>query len=150
VVVGVALVAAACGRASPEEIDQALGITPTATASAEEITAATSAAAAQAAAAAAAASSPGASPGAAVAAEGDVRRGSSVFQRTCSACHRPGGQGGDILASGGSGADVTADNLLPVIRQGTNHPRGPYAATQISDVAVNDLAAFIRSEASAP
>jgi len=149
VVVGVALVAAACGRAGPDEINQALSITPTATASAEQIAAATSAAATRSAEAAAAAV-PGASPGAAVAAVGDVRRGSSQFRQVCSGCHRPGGPGGDILAPGGPGANVTADGLLVLIREGTDHPPGPYATTRVSDAAVNDLLAFILSEAGAP
>jgi mono/diheme cytochrome c family protein len=87
-IIAVALVAAACGRASEEQINQALGITPTPTASAEQIATATAAASATADARALAASSPGA------AALGDVTQGQRIFTTWCLGCHGPGGQGG--------------------------------------------------------
>ena len=65
----IALGAAACGRATEDQINQALGITPTATQSAEQVAAATEAASATAAARQLAASSPGA------AVLGDVTQG---------------------------------------------------------------------------
>ena len=142
-----AVAMASCGRASPAEIDQALGITPTPTASAAQMATGTAAAAAAAAARTASASSPGA--GGQVAALGDVTRGSMQFTTQCSGCHGPSGRGPDILSPGSAGGGVTAENLLPLIREGANHPvpPGPYPATLISDAAVADIAAFIRSRA---
>src|SRR3712207_4398723 len=76
--IAVALGAAACGRATEDQIKQALGITPTATQSAEQVAAATEAASATAAARQLAASSPGAGV------LGDVAQGSRQFQTWCS------------------------------------------------------------------
>ena len=144
--IALALAAAACGRAGQAEIEQALGITPTPTADPATVAAETAAAAA-AAAAPTPASTPG--PGGQVAALGDVTLGNRQFVTQCAGCHGPGGRGGDILAPGGAGADVTFETLLPLIREGVNHPAppGPYPATLISDGAVADIAAFIRSRA---
>ena len=143
--IGVAAAVAACGRATEEDINQALGITPTPTASAAQIATGTAAASATAAARAAAASSPGAGPAVAL---GDVTRGRRHFQTQCAGCHRPGGAGPDILAAGGAGANVTLESLEPLIREGTGHsPPGPYRTTEISDAALRDIAAYIRSSA---
>src|SRR4051794_15058632 len=98
-VLAIALVAAGCGRASEEQINQALGITPTATFSAEQVKVASAAASATAAGRVVAASSPGA------VALGDVTRGARQFDTWCSACHGPGGAGPDILSSGGVGTN---------------------------------------------
>lgn len=151
----VAVVAVACGRASEEEINQALGITPTATASAAEVAAGTAAAAATGAArtaVVAAAPSPraGESPVAAVAA-GDVSRGRLQFLTQCQGCHGPAGRGGNLLAAGGAGAGVSFESLLPLVREGTGHPSppGPFPATRVSDGNIRDLAAFIASQAGA-
>jgi len=147
VLIAVAVGVAACGRASQAEIDQALGITPTPTPSQEQIAASTAAAASAAAAQTAAAANP--APAAQAAAVGDVSRGSRQFTTQCAGCHRPGGPGGDILAPGGPGVDVTYETLLPLLREGTGHPvpPGPFPPTRLSDSAVQDLAAFIRSRA---
>ena len=143
----VAIGAAACGRATQAEIDQALGITPTPTPSQEQIAASTAAAASAVAAQTAAAANP--APAGQVAALGDVTRGSRQFTTQCAGCHRPGGPGGDILTPGGPGAAVAVETLLPLLREGTGHPvpPGPYPATLLSDSAIQDLAAFIRSRA---
>lgn len=146
-VVGVAIFAAACGRATEEQIDAALGITPTPTVSPEEIATATAAASATSAARALAQASP--DPGAEAAALGDVRRGGNQFRTWCSSCHAPGGQGGNILEPGSAGSDVTYEGLLALVRDGEGHPNppGPYLAALISDRQVADIAAFILSEA---
>lgn len=148
-VLATALLVVACGRASSTEISQALGITPTATLSAAEVAAATTAAFASATRSAAnvAAGSPGAgSPGAVAA--GDVSRGSQQFTTWCAGCHRVGGRGPDILATGSVAAGVTYSELETLIRQGTKHaPPGPYATTRITDRQLNDLHAFILSRA---
>lgn len=129
--VGIALVGAACGRASEVEINQALGITPTATASAT------------AEARALALSSPGAG------ALGDVTQGAMQFQTWCAGCHRPGGLGPDIRAPGSVGASVTADSLLPLIRDAEGHssPPGPYQTTEISNAQIADIAAYLNDQA---
>jgi mono/diheme cytochrome c family protein len=147
--IGIAAGVTACGRANKEDIDQALGITPTPTPSASQLATGTAAAAAAAkarTAAAVAASTPGGREAAAV---GDVIKGSRQFLTQCSGCHRPGGAGPDILSPGSAGTDVTAENLLPLIRQGKNHavPPGPYKTTEITDKAVIDIAAYISSKA---
>lgn len=146
--VGIAIGVAACGRASQIEIDQALGITPTPTLSAEQLAASTVAAASAVAAQTVAAQA--AEAGGQAAALGDVTRGSRQFTTQCAGCHRPNGPGGDILAPGSGGADVNAETLLPLVRNGTGHPvpPGPFPATLLSDAAVRDIAAFIRSRAS--
>lgn len=141
-VVTVALVTAACGRATDDQINQLLGITPTPTLSAEAIASATEAAQATADARLVAASSPGA------VALGDVTSGSRQFQTWCAGCHRPGGAGPDILSAGSPGAKVTADTLLPLVRDGAGHtPPGPYRPTEISDKQIADVAAYILAEA---
>ena len=142
-VVAIALIGAACGRATEDQINQALGITPTATASAEQIAAATEAASATAAARQLAASSPGA------ASLGDVTQGSRQFNTWCSGCHGPGGPGPDIRSPGSPGASVSADSLLPLVREGVGHanPPGPYLPTEISDDQIADIAAYLNSEA---
>lgn len=145
-VLGVVLLVSACGRATEEEINQALGITPSPTMSSDQMATGTAAAVAQATARAAAVGSPGAGGQAA----GDVTRGNRTFTTWCLACHGPAAVNGPkLLEPGGPGAAVTADSLLPLIREGTGHavPPGPYTATEISDTAVVDLAAFIRSRA---
>ena len=139
----IALGAAACGRATEDQINQALGITPTATESAEQVAAAAEAASATASARLLAASSPGA------VALGDVSQGSRQFQTWCSGCHGPGGVGPDIRSPGSPGASVTAATLLPLVREGVGHadPPGPYRTTEISDKQVADIAAYLRDQA---
>ena len=141
-VVALAVVSAACGRATEDQINQALGITPTATLSAEQIASATEAASATAAARLMAASSPGA------VAAGDVTQGSRQFNTWCSGCHGPGGAGPDIRSPGSPGASVTAESLLPLIREADGHstPPGPYLPTEITDGQIADIAAYLNSE----
>lgn len=143
--ISVALAAAACGRATEDQINQALGITPTATQSAEQVAAATEAASATAAARQLAATSPEAG------ALGDVTQGSRQFQTWCSGCHGPGGQGPDIRSPGSPGETVTAESLLALVREGVGHPEPPnppgvYRTTEISDKQVADLAAYLRDQ----
>jgi mono/diheme cytochrome c family protein len=140
-VLAIAFVAAGCGRATEDQIDQALGITPTATLSAEQVAAAGAAASATAAGRVVASSSPGA------VALGDVTRGARQFDTWCSACHGPGGSAPDILSPGSPGAKLTADSLQPLIRDGAGHtPPGPYKPTEISNSQIADIAAYIRSK----
>lgn len=139
-VVSVALTLAACGRATEEQINQALGITPTATMSAEQVAESTAAANATSAAKELALASPGA------AAAGDVTAGKRQFNTWCIGCHGPGGAGPDILSPGSPGSSVDPATLLAMIREGEGHtPPGPYKPTELSDKQVTDLAAYLQS-----
>ena len=142
-VVTVALTVAACGRASEDQINQALGITPTATMSAEQVAESTAAASATSAARELALASPGASGGAVA---GDVRAGKRQFDTWCIACHGPGGAGPDLLEAGSPGSSVDPATLLAIILEGEGHtPPGPYKNTEISDKQVTDIAAYLQS-----
>lgn len=142
-VVTVALTATACGRASEEQINQALGITPTATMSAEQIVESTAAARATTEARELALSSPGADGGAVA---GDVTAGQRQFDTWCIGCHGPGGIGPDILSPGSPGSTVDPATLLAMIREGEGHtPPGPYKNTELSDKQVIDIAAYLHS-----
>jgi mono/diheme cytochrome c family protein len=90
-----------------------------------------------------AASSPGA------AAQGDVTKGSRQFQTWCSGCHGPGGVGPDIRSPGSPGATVSAETLLPLVREGVGHadPPGPYSKTEITDAQIADIAAYLNDQA---
>ncbi len=150
-VLGAAVGLAACGRATDDQINQILGITPTPTPSAEQIVQATAEASATAAARAAALASPtaGAEAGAAVA-MGDVVSGERQFTTWCAGCHGPGGMGPDILSAGSLGANVTTDRLLAIVHEGEGHtPPGKYSTTEISAKQVGDLAAYIRQQSGA-
>lgn len=140
----VALVA--CGRASQEQINAALGITPTPTLSAANMTATAQAVIALRTRTAASSGSPGAAAGLV----GNAASGNMQFQTQCAGCHQAGGGGTapDILAKGSAGAKVTYQSLLPLVRQGKNHtPPGPYTTLEITDQQVADLVAYIVSQA---
>jgi mono/diheme cytochrome c family protein len=142
-VVTVALTLAACGRATDEQINQALGITPTATMSAEQVAESTAEASATAAARELALASPAAG-GAAVA--GDVAAGKRQFDYWCINCHSPGGSGPNVLEAGSPGSSVDPDALLAILRDGEGHsPPGPFKDTDISDKQVVDIAAYLHS-----
>ena len=122
-VVAITLTVAACGRATEDQINQALGITPTATMSAEQIVESTAAASATSAARELALASPGA------AAAGDVTAGKRQFDTWCIGCHGPGGVGPDILSPGSPGSTVDPATL-PSDDPGR---RRPHAAWRIQD-----------------
>jgi mono/diheme cytochrome c family protein len=139
--IAVAVFAVACGRASEQDIDSALGITPTATLSADDLATSTAKAVAQQTAQA------GASPGS-VAMLGNVTQGGSTFQFNCAQCHRADGSGrGPALAGPSSPAvALTDDQIVELIRKGTNHtPPGPYQTFTISDQRIADIIAYLRS-----
>lgn len=141
-IVAAVIVLMACGRATDEQIDQALGITPTATidptVSAEETAAAEAAAA-----------SPGtAEGGAAPAPAGNPTLGKSKYSFSCAVCHRVGGGGSapDLLASGEAGGAITYDELTSVIREGANHPPGPYETFEVTDADIANILAYLQAE----
>lgn len=141
-VIAISFFAAACGRSTEDQINQALGITPTATLTTEQLDSAAAAASATSTARQLALSSPGA------AAFGDVTAGKRQFDTWCTGCHGPGGSGPDILAAGSAGAKADPDFLLALVREGAGHtPPGAYKVTEISNKQVLDLSAYLISSA---
>lgn len=135
-VIALMLFAVACGRATQEQIDQALGITPTPTESASEV--------AQADTAASAAASP-ADETAGVAALGKTK-----FQFNCQICHKPGGTAPDLVEAGGPYQALDYATLYPIVRDGagghTPQP-GPIAEFKLTDDDIANIAAYIREQA---
>jgi mono/diheme cytochrome c family protein len=146
ILITVALAITACGRATDEQINQALGITPTPTPSQEDLATSTAIAQATEDARLAAQASPS---GAAAVALGDVTRGRTQFQTNCMGCHGAFSQTAPkLLEPGGVGVDLTIEELQAVIRDGEGHPSppGPYPQSRIADSAIRDLYAYILSE----
>ena len=59
--------------------------------------------------------------------------------------------GPDIRSPGSPGATITAETLLPLVREGVGHRTArstwPYSTTEISDKQVADIAAYLRDQA---
>ena len=149
---GLAAVLVACGRASPADIDAALGITPTATLSTEQILAGTEQAVAsdqtRTAAQAQLAASPVPGQTVELAAAGNAASGGTTFRLYCVACHSPaGGPKGPSLAGPDNPAVARSDQeLFDLIRTGEGHaaPPGPYTTSTITDRQLIDVLAYIR------
>ncbi len=144
----VLIIAVACGRASEEDINNALGIKPTATLSDEQIAQATKAAEAAASAIAA-----GATPVTAAAAisipEGDVKLGLQQFQFQCVTCHRADGSGSAPSLTGPDSpvADMSDVAVFDLVRNGTGHTgQQPISAVRISDKQLASIIMYIRSQ----
>jgi len=134
---------AACGRASQEQIYQALGVTPTPTISAEEMARATAAVEATRQAIEEARATPG---GASDVFLGDAAKGKTTFTMWCMACHGPGGAGGDLAGLPG----YTPESFLELVRTGKtasggDHGPGGYQAFQVPDNSVMDLGAYLKN-----
>ncbi len=127
---------AACGRATEEQINMALGITPTPTQSAEQVAEATAAASATAEARELALATPGS---ASVAFLGDAAKGKTTFTMWCMGCHGAGGSGGEIASLDG----YTPETFMTFVRTGEGHPPGPYQSFQVTDAAVMDLGTYL-------
>lgn len=129
----------ACGRATEEEIDQALGITPTSTA---DVAAATTTAGTDANEAASAASPVDENAGTAA-------LGRTKFQFSCQTCHSAGGTAPDLLEKGGPYADIDYATLYPIVREGEGHsPQpGPIASFTLTDADIANIGAYIREQA---
>jgi mono/diheme cytochrome c family protein len=137
-VIAFVLIAVACGRASDEQIDQALGITPTATINP------TDAARESEIAAASAVASP-ANEHLGVAALGRTK-----FQFNCQVCHSATGTAPNLLEPGGPYADLDYATLYPIVREGegghTPKP-GPIPTFKVTDDDIANIAAYIREQA---
>lgn len=144
--IAVVLTVAACGRASEEEINQALGITPSPTQSEEQIAEATSRAEAAAATREAQLASGSPEAGGAVALAGDAIRGQTQISLWCLQCHGPAGAAPDILEAGGAAAGMSYEELLTFLRDGTNHGPGPIPNFRVSDQSIADIQAYIQAQ----
>lgn len=143
----ITLAVAACGRATEEEINQALGITPTPTQSAEQIAAATERAESAAATREAGIASGSPESGDAIAVTGDPVRGQTQFSLYCLQCHGPAGQGPNILEAGNPAAAMTNEELLTLVREGTGHGVAPIPNYLVSDQSIADIHAYIQAQA---
>lgn len=146
--VSLAVFAVACGRASEDDVNSALGITPTATRNAEQIAGATTTAQAQATRIAAGAAGTPASADDAAAqllANGNVALGQTVFFQNCLSCHGPNAPAGALNVPNDS--DLSGGSFVALIRDGTGHPAppGPFATQRISDDQLRNLYAWLVS-----
>ena len=145
---GLAVLAVACGRASEADINSALGITPTATANAEQIAAVTATAEVRATQLAAGAEGTPASAddaAAALLANGNLALGQTPFFQNCLSCHGPNAPAGQL--NGPNDADLSPGNFVALIRQGTGHPTppGPFPVSRVSDAQLRNLYAWLVS-----
>lgn len=149
--IAVAFIAVACGRASPKEINSALGITPTATLSAEMIATGTAEAdiAQQTRTAAIAAADAGGSP-VSLALTGDVVQGRTQYQLRCLNCHRANNNvNAPVLSGPDNPATQLSDQaLIDLVRTGEGHatPPGPLNEVTISERQLINIIAFIRDQ----
>lgn len=151
---GLAVVLVACGRASPADIDAALGITPTATLSSEQVAAGTEQAVAseqtRTAAQAQIAASPVAGQTVELAAAGNPTLGGSTFRLRCLGCHGVADTPrGPSLAGPDNPSVALADQeLFDLVRTGEGHavPPGPFSTSDITDRQLIDILAYIRQQ----
>lgn len=152
VTLGLAAAAVACGRASDDDILSALGITPTATLSVDQIATGTSAAVTSQETRTAAMTNLESGSGSPVslADTGDVAQGTIQFQLRCLNCHKPAGAGsGPALAGPENPAASFSDQaIFDLVRTGDGHakPPGPLTAVTISDRQLINIIAFIRNQ----
>jgi mono/diheme cytochrome c family protein len=150
----VALVLVACGRATQDEINSALNITPTATLSAEQVAQNTAVAISEEetrTAAQAALSSPGADGGPVdLASAGNPTMGRTAFQMRCLGCHVAAGTGaGPALAGPDNPTTAMTDQeLVDLLRTGEGHadPPGPLSEVDVNEKQMVDILAFIRQQ----
>ena len=152
-IIGLASLAVACGRATEDEINAALGITPTATMSADDFTTATAESAAN-----ATRISEGGDEGDAasddttdLATLGNPLIGRTAFLSNCTGCHAANNSGVAPALPGASGlaAPLTDMQIYNVIRAGVNHSvemGGPGPRANLTDKQIYDMIAFIRSQ----
>lgn len=143
-----AIVAVACGRASEDDINSALGITPTATQNADQIAAVTATVQARATQVAAGAAGTPASADEAAAellANGNIALGQTPFFQNCLSCHGPNAPAGTL--NGPNDANLSPASFVALIREGTGHPvpPGPFAVQRISDDQLRNLYAWLVS-----
>jgi mono/diheme cytochrome c family protein len=151
----IAVVAVACGRASEEDINNALNITPTPTLSTQQVAEQTAAAQSEQStreAAQAALASPGAAGSAVVdlASAGNPNTGRIAFLQRCQSCHRPGGGGAgpDLSGPNNPAVALTDQQIVDLLRTGEGHaaPPGPLSEVDLNEKQMVDILAFIRQQ----
>jgi mono/diheme cytochrome c family protein len=149
----VLIVVVACGRASEDDINNALGIKPTATLSDEQIAQATKSAN-EAASAIAEGGTPAPESGiAAILQLGDLTLGQQQFQFQCTACHQVSGQGRGPALTGPDSpvADMSDEQLYDLVRNGTGHTgQQPISTVRVSDRQLASIILYIRDQLANP
>lgn len=144
----VLIVLVACGRASEQDINKALGIKPTATLSDEQLAQATKAAEA-AASAIAAGATPVTTNAVASLPEGDVKLGLQQFQFQCVTCHRADGSGSapSLTVADSPVVNMTDLEVFDLVRNGTGHTgQQPISEVRISDKQLASIILYIREQ----
>jgi len=148
----VLIVVVACGRASEQDINNALGIKPTATLSDQQIAQATEVAGA-AASAIAAGATPVVASGVAGLPPGDLKLGQQQLQFQCMACHQASGsgQGPALLGPDSPVLAMTDEQLYELVRNGTGHTgQQPFSTMRISDRQLASIILYIRTQLEEP
>lgn len=149
-----AVVLVACGRASPADIDAALGITPSPTFSAEQITQGTEQAlaadATRTAAQAALQASPVEGQTVELAAAGNAASGGTTFRLRCLGCHGvvDTARGPSLTGPANPSVALADQQLFDLVRTGEGHavPPGPFSTSDITDRQLIDILAYIREQ----
>lgn len=150
----IAVIAVACGRASQDEVYQALGITPTPTLSDQQIAENTAVAVAEAETEVAVLTAVAASPvdgggGANLAAAGNPLSGRTSFQQRCMSCHRVGGTGiaPELAGPGNPATALTDQEIVDLVRTGEGHGETvPFDEVAIREDQLIDVLAYIREQ----
>lgn len=150
---GLAVVLVACGRASPADIDAALGITPTATLSAEQIAQGTEQAVASEetrTAAQASIASPAAGQDVQLSAAGNPALGGNTFRLRCLGCHGVADtpRGPSLTGPDNPSVALSDQQLFDLVRTGEGHasPPGAFSTSDITDRQLVDVLAYIRQQ----
>ena len=150
----VSILLVACGRASEDDINNALNITAIPTLSADEIAQSTQQAIndeeTRVAASTEIAGSPGADGSVDIAAAGNPVLGQGVFNGRCLGCHKAGGggMGPDLSGPTSPVVAMTDQQIVDLIRSGEGHtPPGPLTTIDISDSQMPNLLAYLRQQA---
>jgi mono/diheme cytochrome c family protein len=150
----IAVVAVACGRASDEDIYQALGVTPTPTLSDQQIADETAAAVSEEETQVAVTTALAASPvdgggGVDLAAAGNPVAGRTAFLQRCQSCHRPGGAGPapELAGPDNPAVALTDQEIVDIVRTGEGHG-GTVAFDEVAirEQQLIDVLAFIREQ----
>ncbi len=143
------IVVVACGRASQQEIDEALGSTPTMTdelkvqETNEAVVADQTRAAAQ-----AHLATPGNEGSVDIASTGNPTLGKTTFTQRCMGCHKAGGMGPDLSGPSSPVNSLTDQQIIDLLRTGEGHtPPGPLTTVDISDSNMPNLLAYLREQA---
>ena len=150
----ITVVAVACGRASDDDIYQALGVTPTPTLSDQQIADQTAAAVSDEETQVALATALVASPvdgggGVDLASAGNPVAGRTAFLQRCQSCHRPGGAGPapELAGPSNPAVELTDQEIVDLVRTGEGHG-GTVAFDEVAirEQQLIDVLAFIREQ----